>query len=110
MGGKLIVGLKETDSSPVFPIDFAADFTCWYTGPTEAERSGSSSGNTDSSTHHSADQRIWLLPFLGQPSGYGLDEVASCFFGSFTLARPEPTAGRFKFGTGGDDSRGQVGS
>ena len=47
----LIVGLKETDSSPVLPTDTAADSTGWSSGSTKTQVGGTSNGNTYSSSH-----------------------------------------------------------
>ena len=60
----LIVGLKETDSSPVLPTDTAADSTGWGSGSTKAKVGGSSNVNTYSGSHQAADLRVGEVPLL----------------------------------------------
>ena len=61
----LIVGLEETNSSPILPEDSAAGgFTGWDAGSTKTQVGGQSYGNANSCTHEGADLRVGEVPLL----------------------------------------------
>ena len=62
--GWLIVGLEETNSSPILPKDSAAGFIGWDSGSAKAQVCGPSYGNTNSCTHKAADLRVGEVPLL----------------------------------------------
>ena len=62
--GWLVVGLEETNSSPIFPKDLAAGFAGWDSGSTKIQVDGPSYGNAYSCMHKCADLRVGEVPLL----------------------------------------------
>ena len=60
----LIVGLEETNSSPILPEDSVAGFTGWDLGSAKAQVCGPSYGNTNLCMHKAADLRVGEVPLL----------------------------------------------
>ncbi len=63
-GHTLVVGLEETDSSPIIPLDSVADFCGWDTGSAKAQVGGASDGNAHSCSHQATDPRVGEVPLL----------------------------------------------
>ena len=62
--GNLIVGLKETDSSPILPLDSAADSGCRHSGASNTQSSCSGNGNAQSGARtrlHTLESRAFLI-------------------------------------------------
>ena len=71
----LIVGLKESDSSPIVPSDLAADPGSRSPGSAKAQVGGTSNGNTYSAPDKAADMGVWKSPLVGKFVGNSPDEV-----------------------------------
>ena len=56
----LIVGLEETNSSPILPEDSAAGIIGWDSGSAKSQVDG----NPNSCTHQVADLRVGKVPLL----------------------------------------------